>query len=100
MRPAGSGRARSRTARRTRSDGCSNSTPTCGIPDGIEIDLDGLLWCAFWDGAQVVAFDDTGTPRIELPVPAPRPTSNAFGGPDLRTLFVTSATHGLPAETL
>jgi sugar lactone lactonase YvrE len=77
-----------------------DTTPFRGIPDGIEIDLDGLLWCAFWDGAQVIAFDDAGTPRIELPVPAPRPTSIAFGGPDLRTLFVTSATHGLPADTL
>jgi len=27
-------------------------------------------------------------------------TSIAFGGPDLRTLFVTSATQGLPADTL
>ena len=77
-----------------------DTTPFPGIPDGIEIDLDGLLWCAFWDGAQVVAFDDTGTARIELPVPAPRPTSIAFGGPDLRTLFITSATTGLPADTL
>jgi sugar lactone lactonase YvrE len=77
-----------------------DTTPFRGIPDGIEIDLDGLLWCAFWDGAQVVAFDDTGAPRIELAVPAPRPTSVAFGGPDLCTLFVTSATHGLAADTL
>jgi sugar lactone lactonase YvrE len=33
-------------------------------------------------------------------VPAPRPTSIAFGGPDLRTLFVTSATYGLAADML
>jgi sugar lactone lactonase YvrE len=77
-----------------------DTTAICGIPDGIEIDLDGLLWCAFWDGAQVVAFDESGTPRIEVPVPAPRPTSIAFGGPDLCTLFVTSATYGLPPDTL
>jgi L-arabinonolactonase len=77
-----------------------DTTPFRGIPDGIEIDLDGLLWCAFWDGAQVIAFDDTGAPRIELAVSAPRPTSIAFGGPDLCTLFVTSATHGLAADTL
>ena len=77
-----------------------DTTPYHGIPDGIEIDLDGLLWCAFWDGAQVIAFDDAGTPCVELPVPAPRPTSIAFGGTDLCTLFVTSASYGLPAEML
>ena len=77
-----------------------DTTPFRGVPDGIEIDLDGLLWCAFWDGAQVIAFDDTGTPRIELPVPAPHPTSLAFGGPDLRTLFITSATRDIPPEAL
>jgi sugar lactone lactonase YvrE len=77
-----------------------NTTPFRGIPDGIEIDLDGLLWCAFWDGAQIIAFDDAGKPRVELSVPAPRPTSIAFGGPDLCTLFVTSASYGLSSHTL
>jgi sugar lactone lactonase YvrE len=77
-----------------------DTTPFHGIPDGIEIDLDGLLWCAFWDGGRVIAFDDAGTPRVELSVPAPRPTSIAFGGPDLCTLFVTSASYGLSNETL
>lgn len=77
-----------------------DTTPFRGIPDGIEIDLDGLLWCAFWDGGQIIAFDDAGVARIEVAVPAPRPTSIAFGGPDLDTLFVTSATLGLRADTL
>lgn len=35
---------------------------------------------------------------IEMPVP--RPTSIAFGGPDLSTLFITSARTRLPASTL
>jgi len=77
-----------------------DTTPFRGIPDGIEVDLDGLLWCAFWDGAQIIAFDDAGTARVELSLPAPRPTSIAFGGPDLCTLFVTSASYGLSSETL
>ena len=60
-----------------------DTTHLPGLPDGIEVDLDGFLWCAFWDGARVVAFDEIGTPRAEIPVPAPRPTSVTFGGPDL-----------------
>ena len=74
--------------------------PFPGIPDGIEIDLDGLLWCAFWDGARVVAFDDRGFPRQTIDLPALQPTSVTFGGPDFRTMYVTSARAGLTARDL
>jgi sugar lactone lactonase YvrE len=77
-----------------------DTSPFRGIPDGIEVDLDGLLWCAFWDGAQVVAFDRDGTPRAEIAVPAPRPTSVTFGGPELRTLYITTATFGLSNDAI
>lgn len=66
-----------------------------GIPDGIAMDSDGILWCAFWDGAQVVGFDGSGVPRITLNVPALRPTSIAFGGSELQTMYITSARFGL-----
>jgi sugar lactone lactonase YvrE len=66
-----------------------------GIPDGIAMDSDGVLWCAFWDGAQVTGFDGDGVPRQTLNVPALRPTSIAFGGPELRTMYITSAKFGL-----
>jgi sugar lactone lactonase YvrE len=70
-----------------------------GIPDGIEIDCDGLLWCAFWGGARVIAFDDRGLPRARIDVPALCPTSIAFGGPNLQTMYITSARLGLtPSE--
>ncbi|OBX35848.1 SMP-30/gluconolaconase/LRE-like region [Halomonas elongata] len=36
----------------------------------------------------------------EYPVPARCPTMCAFGGDDLKTLYVTSARHGRPAEEL
>ena len=74
--------------------------PFSGIPDGIEIDLDGLLWCAFWDGARVVAFDRRGVPRHTIDVPALRPTSVTFGGPDFRTMYITSARMGLTPREL
>jgi sugar lactone lactonase YvrE len=59
------------------------------------MDSDGVLWCAFWDGAQVVGFDGDGVPRTTINVPALRPTSIAFGGPQLRTMYRTSARYGL-----
>jgi sugar lactone lactonase YvrE len=71
-----------------------------GIPDGTAMDSDGILWCAFWDGARVIGFDGHGVPRETLAVPALRPTSIAFGGPDMRTMYITSARFGLAEEEL
>ena len=35
-----------------------------------------------------------------IPLPCSNPTAPCFGGPDLRTIFVTSLRHDLPAEVL
>ena len=71
-----------------------------GIPDGIAVDAEGLLWCAFWDGAALMAFASDGKPVFTVPVPAVRPTSLCFGGPEMKTIFVTSATVGLSEAEL
>ncbi|HET6945665.1 MAG TPA: SMP-30/gluconolactonase/LRE family protein [Gaiellaceae bacterium] len=77
-----------------------DTTDFRGIPDGIEMDSEDTLWCAFWDGAQVVGFDTRGDARATIPVPALRPTSITFGGPELATLYVTSARFGLSETDL
>ncbi|MET3808046.1 sugar lactone lactonase YvrE [Nakamurella sp. UYEF19] len=69
-------------------------------PDGLTVDTEGFVWSAKWDGARVVRHAPDGSIDRVLPMPVPRPTSVAFGGPDLRTLFVTSARTGLSAEQL
>ncbi|MCK8782294.1 SMP-30/gluconolactonase/LRE family protein [Rhizobium sp. NTR19] len=71
-----------------------------GRPDGLTIDSDGGVWCAIWDGWRVDRFLPDGKLDLSLPVPVPRPTSIAFGGKDLDTLFITSARTRLPASTL
>jgi len=71
-----------------------------GIPDGIEMDSEDTLWCAFWDGAQIVGFDRNGEARETIAVPAIRPTSLTFGGPDLTTMFITTAAVGLSEREL
>src|SRR4029077_14838249 len=77
-----------------------DTSDLAGIPDGIAMDSDGVLWCAFWDGAQIVGFDGQGVPRKTINVPALRPTSIAFGGPELRTMYITSARYGLSETEL
>ena len=44
--------------------------------------------------------DPNGREVVRIPFPVQRPTSVAFGGPDLSTLYVTSATIGLDAAGL
>jgi len=77
-----------------------DATDLPGVPDGIEMDSEDTLWCAFWDGGQVVGFDTDGEARETIAVPAIRPTSLTFGGPDLTTMFITSAAYGLSEDEI
>lgn len=69
-------------------------------PDGAVTDANGNLWCAMWGAACVICFAPDGTELRRIDVAARQPTCPAFGGPDLRDLFVTSATDGLRAEEI
>lgn len=64
-------------------------TGLAGYPDGSTIDDDGGLWCALYDGAQVVRFTTGGLDRT-VPVPVQNPTDVTFGGPALDRLYVVS----------
>jgi sugar lactone lactonase YvrE len=69
-----------------------------GFPDGMTIDAEGQLWLALWDGRRVVRVDPhAGRVVDQIEMPVSRPTSCAFGGPDLDELFITSASN-LPPE--
>ncbi len=62
-----------------------------GFPDGSTIDVDGNLWNAEWDGSRLVKYDSNSNVIDIINLPVKRPTSCAFGGPDMSFLFVTSA---------
>jgi sugar lactone lactonase YvrE/DNA-binding IclR family transcriptional regulator len=71
-----------------------------GMPDGLTVDADGFVWSAHWGGWCVTRYDPDGRIDRVVDLPVPRPTSCCFGGPDLSTLFVTSARIRLSARQL
>lgn len=60
-------------------------------PDGSTIDSDGYLWNAQWDGGRIVRYAPDGAIDQILELPVKRPTSCTFGGPNLSTLYITTA---------
>jgi sugar lactone lactonase YvrE len=75
------------------------ATTTDGAsPDGAAMDADGFLWSAHWGGSRVVRYAPDGRVDRIVAMPVRQPTCCAFGGPDLATLYVTSAWDGLSPE--
>lgn len=65
-----------------------------GRPDGAVVDSAGHYWVAMYEGARLCRFAPDGSLQEVLSTPVQCPTMPCLGGPDLRTLFVTSARHG------
>ena len=65
-----------------------------GTPDGCAIDAEGGLWVAAAGAGELVRFHPSGRQIDAIACPVGRVTSLTFGGPDLRTAFVTSMRHG------
>jgi len=64
-------------------------------PDGLTVDAEGGIWCAVFGGGCINRYLPDGTLDRSLKVPVTNPTSCMFGGPDMKTLFVTTASYGL-----
>jgi sugar lactone lactonase YvrE len=71
-----------------------------GYPDGMTVDAEGFLWNAHWDGWRVTRYDPDGRIDRVLRVPVPKPTSIAFGGPDMKRLYITSASLDMTPQQL
>jgi len=62
-----------------------------GAPDGSAIDAQGFLWNTRPGAGCLIRLAPTGNVERVVPLPVSNPTTCAFGGADLKTLFVTSA---------
>ncbi len=71
-----------------------------GTPDGLTVDEDGCLWVAIWDAWRVSRYSPEGQEMLRIKMPVPRPTSCCFGGANLDTLYVTSASVRLNEQAL
>jgi sugar lactone lactonase YvrE len=71
-----------------------------GRPDGAAVDSQGNYWVAMFEGARVLKLSPAGDLLAEIATPMRCPTMVCFGGDDLQTLYLTSASHGRPAAEL
>jgi sugar lactone lactonase YvrE len=70
-----------------------------GYPDGMAIDEEDGIWVALWGSSAVHRYDRAGRLDLVVDLPVSNVTACAFGGPDLRTLFITTSRQGLdPAD--
>jgi len=72
--------------------------PADGLPDGMTVDADGCVWVALFGGGVLRRYDPDGELMTVVGLPVRHPTSIAFGGPDLSTMFVTTSRHKLTPE--
>jgi len=71
-----------------------------GRPDGAAVDVDGCYWVAMYEGQRLLQLSPRGERLREVVLPVRCPTMPCFGGADLRTLYITSASDKRPAEEL
>jgi sugar lactone lactonase YvrE len=69
-----------------------------GMPDGMVVDADGMLWIAHYGGSKVCRWDPgAGEILAQIDLPVSKVTACAFGGEELDTLYITSASSGMSA---
>jgi len=69
--------------------------PGHGGPDGMTVDAQGYVWSAQFDRWCINRYAPDGKLERSIRMPVQRPTSCMFGGADLSTLYVTSASMDL-----
>lgn len=71
-----------------------------GAPDGSAVDAEGFVWNAQWGAWRIVRYALDGRVDRLVQFPVAQVSSCAFGGPNLTTLYCTSARERLGADAL
>ena len=71
-----------------------------GRPDGAAVDSEGNYWSALYAGQRVVKISPEGKILAEIAVPALYPTMVAFGGDQMKTLYITTCRSAHTQEEL
>ena len=71
-----------------------------GLPDGIDVDLEGCVWVAMYGAGQIRRYSAAGEWVASVSLPAPNTTCVSFAGPRLDRLVVSTARDGLDARQL
>lgn len=71
-----------------------------GRPDGAAVDSENAYWCAMYEGGKILRLSASGEILREIRLPVRCPTMVAFGGQDLRTLYVTTVRHNRSDDEL
>jgi sugar lactone lactonase YvrE len=75
-------------------------TEEIGRPDGGAADVEGFYWSAGISAGVLNRWAPDGRLDRSIALPCPHPTAPCFGGPDLRTIYVTSLRHDLSPAVL
>lgn len=71
-----------------------------GYPDGMAVDAEGCVWTGLFFGWGIRRYAPDGTLLGFVRFPVSSITKLAFGGPDLKTVYATTANKGLSAQQL
>lgn len=71
-----------------------------GIVDGLTVDVEGHIWVALWGSGQVRRYCANGRLDRTISLPVDYPASVCLGGPEMRTLFITTAREPLDEQAL
>jgi sugar lactone lactonase YvrE len=75
-------------------------TEEIGRPDGGAADVEGFYWSAGISAGVLNRWAPDGRLDRRIPLPCAAPTMPCFGGPELKTIFLTSLRHNVAPETL